>query len=96
MSISDKIIDDLAHLARLEFTSNEKVNIKKDVTSIIAFCDKLAEVDTVHVEPLIYLSNEMNVLREDVVQKPLDKEAALKNAPLANSDYFKVPKVIKK
>jgi len=96
MSISDKKVKELAHLARLEFNDDEKIAIKGDLDRIIGFCDKLKEVDTEGVEPLIYLSNEQNVLREDKVGDMLTKQEALKNAPLADSDYFKVPKVITK
>lgn len=95
MEITDKQIDDLAHLARLEFKDSEKERIKKDLTRIIEFCDVLKEVDTEGLEPLIYLSNEKNVLRPDEVGAHLDKEKVLKNAPLADSDYIKVPKVKK-
>ncbi len=96
MSISDKKVDQIAHLARLEFDDAEKQAIKVDLDRIIELCDKLNEVDTEGVEPLIYMSEEHNVLREDVAKKTLYKEEALKNAPQADSDYFKVPKVITK
>ena len=94
MNISDKKIDELAHLARLEFSVTEKEAIKGDLIRIIDFCDKLKEVDTSTVEPLIYLSQEQTVLREDTVKSSFTKQEALKNAPSADSDYFKVPKVI--
>ncbi len=96
MSISDKKIDELAHLARLEFSKNEKEKIKGDLDRIITFCDKLKEVNTDGVEPLIYLSQEQNVLRQDRVVSQISKDEALRNAPSADSDYFKVPKVITK
>jgi aspartyl-tRNA(Asn)/glutamyl-tRNA(Gln) amidotransferase subunit C len=96
MSIDSKKIDDLAHLARLAFSAEEKEAIKGDLKRIITFCDKLKEVDTAGVEPLIYLSNRTTVLREDIAKVTLTKEEALKNAPSADSDYFKVPKVITK
>lgn len=96
MSIDSKKIDDLAHLARLEFSVDEKEAIKGDLKRIITFCDKLNEVDTTGVEPLIYLSDRNTVLREDVAKVIITKEEALKNAPSADSDYFKVPKVITK
>lgn len=96
MSILDKKIDDLAHLARLEFSETEKQGIKGDLERIIEFCDKLKEVDTDGVEPLIYMSDEQNVLREDRVEQSISKADALSNAPSADSDYFKVPKVITK
>jgi len=96
MKIDDKRIDELAHLARLEFKDHQKEVIKNDLEKIIDFCDKLKEVDTEGVDPLIYVSQETNVLREDKVGDMLSKEEVLKNAPSKDSDYFKVPKVIKK
>ncbi len=96
MKVDDKLIDDLAHLARLEFKDEDKVHIKSDLGKIIDFCDQLREVDTENVEPLVYMSHEQNVLREDVAKDHLAKELVLKNAPSKDSDYFKVPKVIKK
>jgi aspartyl-tRNA(Asn)/glutamyl-tRNA(Gln) amidotransferase subunit C len=96
MSIDSKKVDDLAHLARLEFSVDEKEAIKGDLERIIAFCDKLKELDTKGVEPLIYLSDRETVLREDITKVTIAKEEALKNAPAADSDYFKVPKVVTK
>ncbi len=96
MSITDKKVDDIAHLARLEFDTHGREVIKADLDKIIDFCDKLKEVNTEGVEPLIYMSDEQNVLREDKVVKQFSKEDALKNAPLSDSDYIKVPKVINK
>ena len=96
MMIDDKKIADLAHLSRLEFNVEDKEAIKADLGRIIVFCDKLREVNTEGVEPLIYLNNEQNVLREDNVTPGMTKSDALKNAPSADSDYFKVPKVITK
>ena len=96
MIIDDKKIEELSHLARLEFNTEEKLAIANDLDKILAFCTKLDELDTVGVEPLIYLSQEQNVLREDLVKTGIDKSLAFKNAPSSDSDYFKVPKVITK
>ena len=96
MIIDDKRVEELAHLARLEFNANQKAAIKSDLGKIIDFCNQLKEVDTSNVEPLIYVNDEYNVFREDIVEQPLSKEKALLNAPSKDSDYFKVPKVISK
>ena len=96
MIIDDNRVEELAHLARLEFTAEQKAAIKSDLVRIIDFCDKLKEVDTTNVEPLIYVNDEYNVFRDDVVEEALSKEKAMKNAPSKDSDYFKVPKVITK
>jgi aspartyl-tRNA(Asn)/glutamyl-tRNA(Gln) amidotransferase subunit C len=63
---------------------------------MLAFVDKLNEIDTEGVDPLIYMSEEINVLREDEISENTSQEDALKNAPEKDSDYFKVPTVLKK
>ena len=63
---------------------------------IISFIDKIEELDTKSIQPLVYMSEETNVLRSDEVGEHNTKEDALKNAPQKDSDYFKVPKVLKK
>ena len=90
------MIDKLANLARLEFNAKEKEDIKNDLEQMIGFIDKLNELDTTGVEPLLHMSENINVLREDEVTGTLGREDALKNAPLHNDQFFKVPKVIKK
>jgi aspartyl-tRNA(Asn)/glutamyl-tRNA(Gln) amidotransferase subunit C len=96
MKITDEIVDHIAHLARLEFIGEDKKEIKKDMEKIITFMDQLNTVDTDGVEPLIFMSDSVNVLREDIAQITISKEQALKNAPKKDSDYFRIPKVLTK
>ena len=96
MKFDDKKIDDLAQLARLEFNAEEKERIKSDLGNILNFCEQLNGLDTTGVEPLVYISDAENVLRSDEVEHPISRDEALQNAPSKDSDYFKVPKVIKK
>lgn len=96
MKIDHATVDKIAHLARLEFENEAKEAILKDMNNMLGFIDKLNELDTSKVEPLIYMSEEMNVLREDDVHHEITQQEALKNAPKKDSDYFKVPKVIDK
>ncbi len=96
MHIDEKTVDHIAHLARLEFNGDAKLAIKQDMERIITFMDKLSEVNTEGVEPLIFMSDEVNVLREDVAVDSLTHEEALKNAPKRDSDYFRIPKVLSK
>ena len=96
MKITEKKIEELAHLARLEFDQDKAQVIKADLERILEFCEKLNEVDTEGVEPLVYLSDRVNNLRTDIPVEPLKRETALKNAPNSDSDFFKVPKVIKR
>lgn len=96
MKITDEIVDHIAHLARLEFIGEDKKEIKKDMEKIITFMDQLNTVDTDGVEPLLFMSDSVNVLREDIAQITISKEQALKNAPKKDSDYFRIPKVLTK
>jgi len=96
MIITDKLLDKIAHLAQLEVEDNERESLKNDMNAILKWVDKLKEIDTVGVEPLVYMSSEINNVREDVVNNQLLKEEALKNAPDADGDFFRVPKVINK
>jgi aspartyl-tRNA(Asn)/glutamyl-tRNA(Gln) amidotransferase subunit C len=96
MEVNDALVDKLAHLSRLQFNELEKVEIKKDLQRMIAFVDKLNELNLDGVEPLLFMSEEVNVLREDVIKDSISREEALKNAPMHNGEFFKVPKVIKK
>ena len=96
MKITEEIVDHIAHLARLKFEGEAKAAITQDMENIINFMEKLSEVDTENVEPLIFMSNEMNVLREDVPQTTITHEEALKKAPKKDSDYFRIHKVLDK
>jgi aspartyl-tRNA(Asn)/glutamyl-tRNA(Gln) amidotransferase subunit C len=96
MEVTDELIDKLSHLARLEFNAAEKESIREDLQKMIAFVEKLNELDTTGVEPLIHLTGNMNVLREDKVIPSITREEALLNAPAHNDEFFQVPKVIKK
>lgn len=92
--IDIKTVDEVAHLARLEFNDEAKAEILNDMNRMLAFVDKLNELDTKNIEPLIYMTDEKNVLREDESEQTITQKEALKNAPKKDSDYFKVPKVI--
>jgi aspartyl-tRNA(Asn)/glutamyl-tRNA(Gln) amidotransferase subunit C len=96
MEVNDDLINNLAQLAKLEFNDAERNEIKNDLQKMIAFIDKLNELDTTGVEPLLHMSENVNVLREDEVKGSISREEALKNAPLHDDQFFKVPKVIKK
>jgi aspartyl-tRNA(Asn)/glutamyl-tRNA(Gln) amidotransferase subunit C len=96
MKVTDELVDRLAELAKLEFVGQEKENIKQDMTQILEFVNKLDELNLDKVEPLIYISDEANILRNDIMEEHVSHELAMSNVPLKNSDYIKVPKVIKK
>lgn len=96
MKITDETVDHIAHLARLEFKGEAKQEIKADLENIISFMEVLQEVDTEGVEPLIFMNDEINKLREDVPVITINQKDALLNAPKKDSDYFRIPKVLDK
>ena len=96
MEVNDALVDKLAHLAKLHFNNEQKTEIKGDLQKMIAFVEKLNELDTTGVKPLLHMSDEVNVLREDEVKGSISRKEALLNAPLHDDRFFKVPKVIKK
>ena len=96
MEVNDAMVDKLAHLSRLQFDETEKREIKNDLQRMIGFVEKLNELNLEGVEPMLFMSNEVNVLREDEIKGSISREEALKNARLYDEQFFKVPKVIKK
>jgi aspartyl-tRNA(Asn)/glutamyl-tRNA(Gln) amidotransferase subunit C len=94
MKIDKDTVQKMAHLARLELDAESENEMVQSMTQILDWMDKLNELDTTGVEPLIHLSDEINVLRKDEVKPPLPHDKGLANAPRHDSDYFRVPKVI--
>ena len=94
MKITNNLIEDISSLSKLKFDSITKKKITADMNKIVEFINKLSEINTKSVEPLIYLTEEINSTRKDVVANELSQNLALKNGPKKDSDYFKVPKVI--
>lgn len=94
MRIDKDLVEKIAHLARLQFNDTEKVKIEADLNRILDFMETLNEVDTSKVAPLIYMNDEVNVLRKDEVIQTITHEEGLANAPKKDTDYFRVPKVI--
>ena len=96
MTIDKETVEKVAHLARLELAEDEKEKMIADMSKILGFMAKLNEINTSGIEPLVYMTNEINVLREDVVKQEITHGEALKNAPKHDENYFLVAKVIEK
>ncbi len=96
MEVNDALVDKLANLARLKFDAIGKEEIKNDLEKMIRFVEKLNELDTTGVEPLLHMSDNINILRADEVGGSITREQGLQNAALHDEQFFKVPKVIKK
>ena len=96
IKVDNKLIADLSKLAKLKFDKESTKNMKADLDTILGFVDTISKVDTNGIEPLIYMSEEVNILRDDEITSEVSQQDALKNAFQKDSDYFKVPTVLKK
>jgi aspartyl-tRNA(Asn)/glutamyl-tRNA(Gln) amidotransferase subunit C len=96
MEINDATINKLADLAKLDFTDLEKENLKSDLSKITSFFETMNEINTDHIEPLIFMTDEVNLLRNDEPKTVISHQEALLNAPAKDSDYFRVPKFLDK
>ncbi|MGH2552741.1 MAG: Asp-tRNA(Asn)/Glu-tRNA(Gln) amidotransferase subunit GatC [Chitinophagaceae bacterium] len=96
MVVNDELIEKLAHLSRLQFNETEKTEIRNDLQRMIAFVEKLNELNLENEEPLLHMSDEVNALRDDEIKNSISRDEALRNAPFHDELYFKVPKVINK
>lgn len=94
MSITQKDVERIARLARLELSPAEKERYEKDLNTILSYMEQIHDVDTSHVEIIDRVIELPPHLREDVVTPSLPVEAALANAPAREGNFFKVPKVI--
>jgi aspartyl-tRNA(Asn)/glutamyl-tRNA(Gln) amidotransferase subunit C len=97
MRIDQATLERIAELARLDLgDESQRQALMADMQRVIDLVEKLEEVDTTGVEPLIFMTDEENVLRDDVARLEITKKEALMNAPVKDSDYFKVPRVVDK
>lgn len=94
MSVTKKEVEKIAELAKLKFSESELENFTHQLNDILKYIEKLNELNTDNVEPLSHPVEKTNVFREDKLKPSINTEEALKNAPLADENYFKVPKVI--
>jgi len=94
MPITPQQVDYVAHLSRLKLSDEEKARFAGQLDAILQYVDKLNELDTGKVEPLIHAAERTNVVREDVAGESLTREDALKNAPESSEGCFKVPRII--
>jgi aspartyl-tRNA(Asn)/glutamyl-tRNA(Gln) amidotransferase subunit C len=112
MKVTDKDVAYVADLANLELTADERTAMLRDLNSILEYIDRLNELDTTDVPPMAQVSDRYGVdeskagserfayaSREDIVEglrKSLPHAEALANAPDADEDFFRVPKVIER
>ena len=94
MPITVKDVENIAKLARLQFSGEEKQKFTKQLADIIAYVEKLNELDTENVPPTYHVLPLTNVKRRDEVRPWLKQDEALRNAPKKFKGFFSVPEVI--
>jgi len=94
MKINGELVDYIANLARIELTEQEKQVYRGQLEAILDYIDKLNELDTTGVEPMVHTLSLQNVFRNDAVRPSLPREAALRNAPERSEDSYKVPAIL--
>lgn len=96
MIIDKQTINKVADLARIAIEDKEVDTLIADMNKILTFMEKLNELDTTGVKPLVYMNKEENIWREDVVKQEITVRDGLKNAAKHNESFFFVPKIIEK
>jgi aspartyl-tRNA(Asn)/glutamyl-tRNA(Gln) amidotransferase subunit C len=92
--ITEADVDYVAGLAQLELDDTTKQRMVQDLDKILGYMDKLNELDTASVEPMMHAMEMTNVFREDVVEDSLPRDIALSQAPSHDDEYFLVPKIL--
>lgn len=96
MIIDKQTVHKVADLARIAIKDNEVDTLTAEMNKILTFMEKLNELDTTGVKPLVYMNEEVNVWREDIAKQEISVADGLKNAAKHNEHFFFVPKIIEK
>lgn len=94
MQVEKETLQKIAQLARLEIQPEEEESLKATLSSVLTWMEQLNELDTSGVEPLTYMSTEVNAFRPDVARQTLTTKQGLSNAPKRDEQFFRVPKVL--
>lgn len=94
IKLEDAVIEKMEALAKLAIEESEKQRMIEEMEKLLAYAEKINELDTGRISPLSYMNEEENVFREDVVTNPDGKEKTLQNAPKREDGWFVVPKTV--
>ena len=92
--ITREEVQNVARLARLHLTDDEAERMREQLDAILAYIDKLRELDVEGVEPTAHAVPLVNVMRDDALVPCLPQEQALANAPDRAHEFFRVPRII--
>ncbi len=94
MSSTDFDIKYVANLARIELSPEEEITLGGQLGNILAYIEKLKELDVQNIEPMAHAVQLTNVVRSDEVGQSLSPAEVLQNAPVKTNDLFIVPKIV--
>jgi aspartyl-tRNA(Asn)/glutamyl-tRNA(Gln) amidotransferase subunit C len=94
MSVDQATVKRIAHLARIAVADDEVPHLQREINAILSFIEALGAIDVTGVEPMTSVIPMTLRRREDVVTDGEIESLVMANAPLAEDDFFLVPKVI--
>src|SRR5271165_1181919 len=107
--VSEQDVTYVADLAHVELTAEERARMLKDLNSILAYVERLNQLDTTNVEPMAQVASRYSLakdasagdafayaMRPDELLPCLPHEEAMRNAPQTDGTFFKVPRVIER
>jgi aspartyl-tRNA(Asn)/glutamyl-tRNA(Gln) amidotransferase subunit C len=94
MALSEKDVQYVAKLSRLEVTEQEVAKYTQQLGNILQYIEQLNKLDTSNVEPLTHVLDMKNVFRPDEIKPSLTQKEVLSNGPEVQSGHFKVPKIM--
>lgn len=94
MAIDINDVENIARLARINISTEEKAEFAEEINLILQCFEKLNELNTAEIEPLYYILPLYNVFREDIVVESRGWDDLLVNAPQQEGGYYKVPRIL--
>jgi len=92
--IDDRTVEHVARLARLALSDEERARMREQLGRILTYIDALRALPVDDVEPTTHVVPLVNVMREDVVEPSLPREAMMANAPDPRGEFFRVPRIL--
>ena len=92
--IDEKMLDHLGVLSKLELKEEERKKTCEDISDMLQYVDKLNELDTEGVDPLVQIIPMENVFRQDIISNKNEKDKMLANAPQKKDGQYVVPRTI--
>ena len=94
MALSVDDVQRAAHLARIEITAAEAVDVRNKLEGVFRMIERMRAVDTTGIVPMSHAQDVMLPLREDRVTESDQRALYQSNAPAVEDGLYLVPKVI--